>query len=136
MKSRCGRRNLPRTDDDPALTAPQPVHNTVEVALTDSGLLSPTFIDSTRFFSFKVMSDRILANSGWAMTVEPWVSVDEVARHLGVAKDSVYRWIETKQLPAHRIGRLWKFRLSEIDEWVEAGADSADATNEPGPRKS
>mgnify|MGYP000853774047 FL=1 len=52
---------------------------------------------------------------------EPWVSVDEVASHLGVAKDSVYRWIETKGLPAHRVGRLWKFKLSEIDEWVHAG---------------
>ena len=32
------------------------------------------------------------------MAAEPWVSVDEVAKHLGVAKDSVYRWIETRQL--------------------------------------
>jgi excisionase family DNA binding protein len=52
---------------------------------------------------------------------EPWVSVDDVASHLGVAKDSVYRWIETKGLPAHRVGRLWKFKLLEIDEWVRAG---------------
>lgn len=57
---------------------------------------------------------------------EPWVSVDEVASHLGVAKDSVYRWIETKGLPAHRVGRLWKFKLSEIDEWVHAGGAGAD----------
>jgi len=54
---------------------------------------------------------------------EPWVSVDEVASHLGVATDSVYRWIERKGLPAHRVGRLWKFKLSEIDEWVRAGGD-------------
>ena len=38
-----------------------------------------------------------------------------------MAKDSVYRWIETKGLPAHRVGRLWKFRLSEVDKWIEAG---------------
>jgi excisionase family DNA binding protein len=37
---------------------------------------------------------------------EPRVSVGEVASHLGVAKDSVYRRIETKGLPAHRSGRL------------------------------
>ncbi|MGH3694790.1 MAG: helix-turn-helix domain-containing protein [Pseudonocardiaceae bacterium] len=55
------------------------------------------------------------------MIVEPWVSVEGVARHLGVAKDSVYRWIETRRLPAHKIGRLWKFKLSEVDEWVRAG---------------
>ena len=51
---------------------------------------------------------------------EPWVSVEEVAGHLGVAKDSVYRWIENKGLPAHRVGRLWKFKVSEIDAWVHA----------------
>lgn len=52
---------------------------------------------------------------------EPWVPVDRVATHLGVAKDSVYRWIEAKGLPAHRVGRLWKFKLSEVDVWVHAG---------------
>lgn len=52
---------------------------------------------------------------------EGWVSVDVVAGHLGVAKESVYRWIDLKELPAHRLGRLWKFKLSEIDEWVRAG---------------
>ncbi|MEW6734811.1 MAG: helix-turn-helix domain-containing protein [Acidobacteriota bacterium] len=57
---------------------------------------------------------------------ESWVSVNEVATHLGVAKDSVYRWIETKSLPAHRVGRLWKFKLSEIDEWVRSGSAASD----------
>lgn len=49
---------------------------------------------------------------------ERWVSADDVAAHLGVAKDSVYRWIEERGLPAHRVGRLFRFKLSEIDEWV------------------
>jgi excisionase family DNA binding protein len=55
------------------------------------------------------------------LTAEPRVSVDEFANHLGVAKDSVYRWIESKGLPASRIGRLWKFKLSRLDAWVNAG---------------
>jgi excisionase family DNA binding protein len=62
------------------------------------------------------------------MTTEPWVSVEDVAKHLGVAKDSVYRWIETRSLPAHKIGRLWKFKLSEVDEWVRAEGASEDPT--------
>ena len=66
---------------------------------------------------------------------EPWVSVDAVAEHLGVAKDSVYRWIERRRLPAHRIGRLWKFKLSEVDRWVrEGGAESSGAPAEEGGR--
>ncbi len=61
------------------------------------------------------------------MNTEPWVTAGHVAQHLGVAKDTVYRWRERKGLPAHRVGRLWKFQLSEVDEWVRAGgADEAD----------
>jgi len=52
---------------------------------------------------------------------DPWVDVDQVATHLGVARDTVYRWIDARGLPAHRVGRLWKFKLAEVDEWVKAG---------------
>lgn len=52
------------------------------------------------------------------MTSEPLVSVEDVAKHLGVAKDSVYRWIESRKLSTHRIGFSWKFKLSEVDELV------------------
>ena len=55
------------------------------------------------------------------MSAEPWVSVEDVARHLSVAKDSIYRRIDHRGLPAHKIGRLWKFKLSEVDAWVRAG---------------
>jgi excisionase family DNA binding protein len=64
------------------------------------------------------------------MTTEPWASVEDVARHLGVAKDSVYRWLETHSLPAHKLGRLWKFKLSEVDEWVRAGRTQSRAVGE------
>ncbi|MGB4674878.1 MAG: helix-turn-helix domain-containing protein [Azovibrio sp.] len=52
---------------------------------------------------------------------EPWVSVDQIAGHLGVTRDSIFRWIDRKGLPAHRVGRLWKFKVSEVDEWVRGG---------------
>jgi excisionase family DNA binding protein len=58
---------------------------------------------------------------------EPWASVDEVAQHLGVAKESIYRWIDGKGLPARRVGRLWKFKLSEVDDWVRANGAAVDA---------
>lgn len=54
----------------------------------------------------------------YASSAEPsWCSVNEVAVHLGAA-DAVYRWIENKGLPAHRVGRLWKCKLPEVDAWV------------------
>lgn len=58
------------------------------------------------------------------MNVESWVTGEQVSQHLDVVKVTVYRWRERKGLPAHKIGRLWKFQLSEVDEWVRAeGAD-------------
>lgn len=67
---------------------------------------------------------------------EPWVSVDDVAAHLGVARDSVYRWIDSKGLPAHKLGKLWKFKLSEVDEWVRGGgANEQPAKRLPPTRK-
>jgi len=52
---------------------------------------------------------------------ERWVSVQEVADHLGVNKDTIYKWIDSRGLPAHKLGRLWKFQLGEIDEWIRSG---------------
>ena len=66
-----------------------------------------------------------------------WLSVEEIAEYLGVAKDSIYRWIESRGLPAHRIGKLWKFKKAEVDEWVRRGgaAPEGQANDEPQPRK-
>lgn len=49
---------------------------------------------------------------------EKWRSVDQVAEHLGVKRDTLYKWIDRRKLPAHKVGRLWKFKLSEVDRWV------------------
>lgn len=55
---------------------------------------------------------------------EPWVSADVIAEHLGVTKDSIYTWIARRDMPAHRVGRLWKFKVTEVDSWVR-GDDGA-----------
>ncbi len=54
-------------------------------------------------------------------TTERWSSLEEIAEHVGVSKDTIYRWISTKQMPAHKVGKLWKFKISEIDKWVTKG---------------
>ena len=53
---------------------------------------------------------------------DPWLSADDIAAHLGVTKDTVYAWIAEKGMPAHKVGRLWKFQASEVDEWVRSGS--------------
>jgi len=51
-----------------------------------------------------------------------WLSVDEMGKYLGVKSDTVYRWIGKHAMPAHRLGRLWKFKKDQADAWVEAGS--------------
>ena len=67
------------------------------------------------------------------MTVDDrWLSVDEIAAYLGIKRDTIYKWIDRKQMPANKVGRLWKFRKEEVDRWVrEGGSDNESAeTNE------
>jgi excisionase family DNA binding protein len=65
-----------------------------------------------------------------AVLPEPWVHVEDVARHLSVSKHTKYLWLEAQQLPAHKAGRVWKFKLHEVDEWARAGG-AAEAGRKP-----
>jgi excisionase family DNA binding protein len=55
------------------------------------------------------------------MNVDPWVSVSQIAEHIGVSQDVIYKWIKEKHLPAHRIGKFWKFQMIEVDQWIRSG---------------
>ena len=57
-------------------------------------------------------------------TVDKWISVDGIAEYLDVASVTIYRWLEKGQIPAHRVGKQWRFKPSEIDEWVKSGSAS------------
>lgn len=62
---------------------------------------------------------------------ENWVGVEEAADYLGVTKDTIRNWIKKTNIPTHKIGKLWRFKRSELDEWVKSGK-SARITNERG----
>ena len=54
-----------------------------------------------------------------------WLSVDEIAEYLGVAKDTVYTWVTSKGMPGHKVGRFWKFKKEDVDGWVRDGGAAA-----------
>lgn len=54
-------------------------------------------------------------------TVEKWVTLKEVQEHLGVGRETILHWISLRCMPAYKVGRLWKFKLTEVDDWVRSG---------------
>jgi len=62
------------------------------------------------------------------MEHDRWLSVDNIAVYLGVKRDTIYDWIERRNMPAHKVGRLWKFKKGEVDEWIRSGGADERAT--------
>jgi excisionase family DNA binding protein len=76
-----------------------------------------------------------VGTKGNATMDDRWLSLAEIAVYLGVSKDSVYRWLELRAMPAHKVGRQWKFKVAEVDAWVRNGkADFAPADVATKPR--
>jgi excisionase family DNA binding protein len=53
---------------------------------------------------------------------ENWININEAAKYLGVKPVTVRDWIRKgKKIPAHKIGKQWKFKRLDLDEWVKSG---------------
>jgi excisionase family DNA binding protein len=52
---------------------------------------------------------------------EKWVNLENIAEYLSVSEDTVRTWIRNKKIPVSRAGKRYKFKISEIDEWVRSG---------------
>lgn len=56
------------------------------------------------------------------MVDHKWISIEELSEYLGISAVTIRSWIRSgKDIPAVRIDRQWRFRIEEIDEWIESG---------------
>ncbi len=53
--------------------------------------------------------------------IENWMSMKSITEYLDVSRETVLQWINNRNMPAHKVGRLWKFKVSEVDEWIRSG---------------
>jgi excisionase family DNA binding protein len=51
---------------------------------------------------------------------EPLYDSREIAAQCGVSEKSLHRWARLGLIPAVKMGRLWRFRKSAIDEWISS----------------
>lgn len=53
-----------------------------------------------------------------------WISLEEAADYLGIKPVTLREWIrkqDENKIPAHKIGKQWKFKKSELDQWIKSG---------------
>ena len=60
------------------------------------------------------------------MEDDKYISLEEAAEYIGVKPVTLRGWLKKEglEIPAHRIGKLWKFKKSELDKWVQSGKSS------------
>ena len=56
------------------------------------------------------------------MMNDKWIGIEEAAEYLGIKPITVRDCIKKDTgIPAHKLGKKWKFKLSELDAWVKSG---------------
>lgn len=60
-----------------------------------------------------------------------WINIEEAAEYLGVKAGTIRDWLrKNKDIPAHKIGKQWKFKCSELDDWVQSGKSAMEKNSE------
>ncbi len=52
--------------------------------------------------------------------IERWYSMKEISEYLGITRDTALSWIENRGMPGVKVGRTWKFKISEVDAWMRS----------------
>ena len=50
------------------------------------------------------------------------MTLKEVAQYLRLSEDTVYKKANESSIPSFKIGKQWRFRRNDIDEWLERQA--------------
>ena len=60
-------------------------------------------------------------NNDKNMELEKWVNLEDIADYLSVSKDTIRAWIKDEKIPFYKAGKRYKFKISEIDDYVRSG---------------
>lgn len=53
------------------------------------------------------------------MTEIEWLNTEEAARRLGITTRTLYRFMDQGRLPAYRLGRVFRLKMTDIEEFIE-----------------
>jgi excisionase family DNA binding protein len=49
------------------------------------------------------------------------LTTQQAMKYLSVSMSTIHKWIKLGKIPAHRVGRNWRFYKDELDTWVKSG---------------
>lgn len=84
-------------------------------------MINPPCCDILKLYNYSYRKPPESEDILMGPTIERWYSMKEICEYLGVSRDTVLAWIEKRNMPAAKIGRLWKFKVSEVDAWMKSG---------------
>lgn len=84
-------------------------------------MINPPCCDIHKLYKYSYRKPPESEDTPMEPTIERWYSMKEICEYLGVSRDTVLAWIEKRNMPAAKIGRLWKFKVSEVDAWMKSG---------------
>jgi len=58
------------------------------------------------------------------MVMDKWLTLEQIAKYLQMSASSIYKMAQGGKIPAHKVGRQWRFKKEEIDKWVEKSCKS------------
>jgi excisionase family DNA binding protein len=62
--------------------------------------------------------------------VETYLSIEGLAKYLDIAEKTVRKWVLNRDIPYHKIMKVIRFRVSEIEQWVETSGKFPLANND------
>jgi excisionase family DNA binding protein len=63
--------------------------------------------------------------------METYLTIEGLAEYLKLAVQTIRRWVLNDEIPYHKIKKVIRFRVSEIEKWVDGGGKVAlDALDE------
>ena len=52
------------------------------------------------------------------LTMDKWLTLEQIAEYLQMSTSSIYKMAQKGKIPAYKVGRQWRFKKEEIDEWI------------------
>jgi len=53
--------------------------------------------------------------------METYLTIEELADYLKLAEQTIRRWVLNREIPYHKIKKVIRFRVSEIEKWIDKG---------------